>query len=47
MAIFETDKDIAIEFDISDSDWTVILVKDKNTGVILITSNEPYSDDDE
>lgn len=47
MAVFETDKDIAIEFDTSDSDWTVILVKDKNTGDILITSSEPYSDDDE
>ena len=47
MAVFETDKDIAIEFDTSDSDWTVIRVKDKNTGDILITSSEPYSDDDE
>lgn len=47
MAVFETDKDIAIKFDTSDSDWTVILVKDKNTDDILITSSEPYSDDDE
>ncbi|MBR6010639.1 MAG: hypothetical protein IKP35_04470 [Alphaproteobacteria bacterium] len=47
MAVFETDKDIAIEFDTSDSDWTVIRVKDKNTGNVLITSSEPYSDDDE
>ena len=47
MAVFETDKDIAIEFDTSDSDWTVVKVIDKNTGDILITSSEPYSDDDE
>ena len=47
MAVFETDKDIAIEFDTSDSDCTVITVKYKNTGDILITSSEPYSDDDE
>ena len=47
MAVFETDKDIAIEFDTSDSDWTVIRIKDKNTGNVLITSSEPYSDDDE
>ena len=47
MAVFEIDKDIAIEFDTSDSDWTVIRIKDKNTGNVLITSSEPYSDDDE
>ncbi len=47
MAVFETDKDITVEFDTSDSDWTVVKVIDKNTGQVLITSSEPYSDDDE
>ena len=46
MAVFETDKDITVEFDTSDSDWTVVKVIDKNTGQVLITSSEPYSDDE-
>ena len=47
MAVFETDKDIEIEFDWSDSDWTVVRIIDKNTGREIVSSQEPYSDDDD
>ena len=47
MAVFETDKDIEIEFDWSDSDWTVVRIIDKDTGREIVSSQEPYSDDDD
>ena len=47
MAVFETDKDIEIEFDWSDSDWTVVRIIDKTTGREIVSSQEPYSDDDD
>ena len=47
MAVFETEKDIEIEFDWSDSDWTVVRIIDKDTGREIVSSQEPYSDDDD
>lgn len=47
MAVFETDADITIDFDTSDSDWTVVVITDKGTGEVLITSEEPACADDE
>lgn len=46
-AMFETDKDITIEFDTSDSNWTVVKIYDKATGDLLIQSSEPDDESDD
>ena len=41
MAVFETDADITIDFDMSCRDWTVVNIRDKHTGQTIITSEVP------
>lgn len=49
MAVFETDKDIAIDFDMSVRDWTVVNILDKHTGALLVYSSDgrPTDEDDD
>lgn len=47
MAVFETDADIAIDFDMTERDWTVVIITDKHTDEILITSEYATCDDED
>lgn len=35
VAIFEMSEDIGIEFDVSNKDWTVVTIKDKQTDNVI------------
>ena len=47
-AIFEMSEDIDIEFDVSNKDWTVVKIKDKQTGNIIKSMDyeDNFYDDD-
>lgn len=46
-AIFEMSEDIDIEFDVSNKDWTVITIKDKQTGNVIKSMDYEDNFDDE
>ena len=49
-AIFEMSEDIDIEFDVSNKDWTVVTIKDKQTGNVIKSMDYEdnfYNEEDE
>lgn len=49
-AIFEMSEDIDIEFDVSNKDWTVVTIKDKQTGNVVKSMDYEdnfYNEEDE
>lgn len=47
MAVLEADADIIIDFDTSDRSWTVVNIRDKATGQIIIASQDPNDEYDD
>ena len=47
MAIFEASKDISVEFDESDKNWTVVNIKDNKTQAIISSMDSDFYEEEE
>ena len=47
IAIFEASKDISVEFDVSDKNWTVVNIKDNQTKATISSMDSDFYDEDE
>ena len=47
MAIFEASKDISVEFDVSDKNWTVVNIKDNKTQAIISSMDSDFYEEEE
>ena len=46
MAIFEASKNISVEFDVSDKNWTVVNIKDNKTQAIISSMDSDFYEED-
>ena len=47
MAIFEASKDISVEFDVSDKNWTIVNIKDNKTQAIISSMDSDFYEEEE